>query len=95
MGFLPAIKSGFRNYATFSGRASRPQFWWWVLFVMLGAILCTALDSIFFGTNPETGEVSRVLAAAGVQLLLSREWSSELTAGRRGAGAAPKRFVSC
>ncbi|NIY96195.1 DUF805 domain-containing protein [Salipiger sp. HF18] len=63
MGFLPAIKSGFRNYATFSGRASRPQFWWWVLFVMLGAILCTALDSVFFGTNPETGEVSRVLAA--------------------------------
>ncbi len=31
IGFLPAVKRGFVKYATFSGRASRSEFWWWVL----------------------------------------------------------------
>ncbi|AMM20647.1 hypothetical protein AX769_11460 [Frondihabitans sp. PAMC 28766] len=29
--FAAAVKRGFRKYATFSGRASRSEFWWWVL----------------------------------------------------------------
>jgi uncharacterized membrane protein YhaH (DUF805 family) len=29
MGFVETIKHNFSNYATFSGRASRSQFWWW------------------------------------------------------------------
>ena len=32
MSFVEAIKSGFRNYATFSGRATRSEYWWWTLF---------------------------------------------------------------
>jgi uncharacterized membrane protein YhaH (DUF805 family) len=31
IGFLPAVRRGFVKYATFSGRASRSEFWWWVL----------------------------------------------------------------
>src|SRR5262249_34915382 len=35
MSFTEAVKDGFRNYATFGGRASRRAFWWWVLFALL------------------------------------------------------------
>src|SRR5689334_439203 len=32
MGFGGAIKTCFSKYATFSGRARRPEYWWWFLF---------------------------------------------------------------
>ena len=32
MNFPNAVKSGFRNYANFKGRATRSEFWWWTLF---------------------------------------------------------------
>ena len=35
MTFSQAIKAGFRNYAKFSGRATRSEFWWWILFIAL------------------------------------------------------------
>lgn len=39
MGFLEAIKTCFGKYATFSGRARRSEFWWFVLLnLILGCI---------------------------------------------------------
>jgi uncharacterized membrane protein YhaH (DUF805 family) len=35
MGFGGAIKTCFSKYATFQGRARRPEFWWWYLFYSL------------------------------------------------------------
>ena len=32
MNFGSAIKSGFNGYFNFSGRSSRSEFWWWLLF---------------------------------------------------------------
>jgi uncharacterized membrane protein YhaH (DUF805 family) len=46
MGFSRSVGGGFRNYATFSGRASRSQFWWWLLFVWLGGIGASIIDSL-------------------------------------------------
>jgi len=46
MSFTEAIKSGFDNYATFSGRASRAAYWWWFLFAILATIAANILDSI-------------------------------------------------
>ena len=37
-GFFEAIKICFRKYATFKGRASRSEYWWFALFVMLASI---------------------------------------------------------
>ena len=36
MSFWQSIRTGIRRYADFTGRASRPEFWWWVLFTTLG-----------------------------------------------------------
>jgi uncharacterized membrane protein YhaH (DUF805 family) len=33
-----SVASCFRNYATFSGRAGRPEFWWFTLFVLIVAV---------------------------------------------------------
>jgi uncharacterized membrane protein YhaH (DUF805 family) len=39
MGFVDAIKTCFSKYASFSGRATRSEYWWWVLFVVLGGVV--------------------------------------------------------
>ena len=43
MGFGAAIAAGFANYAEFGGRASRPEFWWWQLFVAIASLAATAV----------------------------------------------------
>ena len=45
MNFMDAVKSGYQNYVTFSGRASRPAFWWWFLF----QIIASAVIALIFG----------------------------------------------
>ncbi|MDD9884825.1 MAG: DUF805 domain-containing protein [Gammaproteobacteria bacterium] len=50
MDFGTAIKTCFRKYADFSGRATRAEYWWFVLFVVLvslglGVIDCSVLGS--------------------------------------------------
>ena len=46
MGFAEAIRSGFANYATFAGRASRPAYWWWALFGVLVSLATRVLDGL-------------------------------------------------
>ncbi len=46
MGFVDAVKSGFGKYVTFSGRAARSEYWWWVLFVVILSIIGFAIDGI-------------------------------------------------
>ena len=43
MDMITAIKTVLGKYATFSGRATRPEYWWWllatiILFTVLGLI---------------------------------------------------------
>jgi len=51
MGFGQAISDGFANYFNFSGRASRPAYWYFVLFLVVGGILTGALDMALFGAE--------------------------------------------
>lgn len=38
MTFKQAVLTALKKYSVFAGRASRPEFWWWVVFmIMLGA----------------------------------------------------------
>ena len=46
MTFKQAVNSCFRNYFKFSGRASRPEFWWFVLFlVIISTIIQTYINT--------------------------------------------------
>lgn len=53
MTFTDAIKTCFSKYFTFSGRASRSEYWYFWLFVMLGSILLAVLNSALFGPTTE------------------------------------------
>ena len=56
MTFKEAVRTCFSKYVTFSGRASRSDYWYFVLFVILGSIVCNIVDTILFGTaTVETG----------------------------------------
>ena len=50
MTFKEAVRTCFSKYITFSGRASRSEYWYFVLFVILGSIVCNIVDTILFGT---------------------------------------------
>lgn len=45
MDFIAAIKSGFRNYGNFRGIATRSEYWFWVLFIVLSMIVLSILES--------------------------------------------------
>ena len=62
--FMDAVKSGFDNYANFSGRAMRSEFWWWVLFGAIVGIVASIIDSILFD------RAMIVQAVAGLALLV-------------------------
>lgn len=56
--FGVAIKRFFKNYANFSGRASRSEFWWAQLFLVLIGIIPTILLIIGLG-----GAIGAILSA--------------------------------
>ena len=39
MNFQDAVKLCFQKYADFNGRAARPEFWWFFLFCLAGAVV--------------------------------------------------------
>jgi uncharacterized membrane protein YhaH (DUF805 family) len=52
MGFVEAISAGFRNYVNFSTRASRSEYWYWVLFVVLVSIAAAIIDLLIAPHSP-------------------------------------------
>lgn len=46
MSFGATIKSGFSKYAVWRGRASRSEFWFWVLFFFIGSLIAAIIDQI-------------------------------------------------
>jgi uncharacterized membrane protein YhaH (DUF805 family) len=44
-----AVRKALSRYATFSGRASRPEFWWFVLALWIVGVIAQFLDWLLFG----------------------------------------------
>jgi uncharacterized membrane protein YhaH (DUF805 family) len=49
MDFVSAVKTCLNKYATFTGRAARPEFWWFVLFGIIARAVANIIDRILFG----------------------------------------------
>jgi uncharacterized membrane protein YhaH (DUF805 family) len=47
--FTGAVGTCLRKYVAFSGRARRPEFWWFFLFNVLVSVATSVLDSAMFG----------------------------------------------
>lgn len=63
MSFLDAVGSGFRNYVNFKGRASRKEFWYWVLFTVLVSLVANTLDSVIWPAPQTTADWMQDLQA--------------------------------
>lgn len=51
MGPVEAVKTCFRKYAVFSGRASLAEYWWFALFLAIASLATAYLDSLAFGSG--------------------------------------------
>ena len=59
MNFQTSIKTCFNKFAVFSGRASRSEFWFFVLFGCLGGIITVIIDVMILGyPYEENGPIS-------------------------------------
>jgi uncharacterized membrane protein YhaH (DUF805 family) len=64
MNFVQAIKSGFSHYVTFSGRACRSEYWFWVLFAIIGGMVTLALDTAIFGYHAGVSPLNGIFSLA-------------------------------
>ncbi len=48
MSFSQAISAGFACYTVFSGRATRSEYWFWLLFAAIGMLITQVLDTALF-----------------------------------------------
>lgn len=106
MGFKEAIRTCVRDkYATFSGRASRSEYWYFFLFVILVASVLIGVGAVFSAGN--SGEISTLsgiffgaaglfylgmlipMIAAGVRRFHDRNLSGWWYLGAIVAGAIP------
>ena len=53
MDFQTSIKTCFKKYADFSGRASRSEFWWFELFLWIGTLVTAIIDTMMLGYSFE------------------------------------------
>ncbi|OKL42412.1 DUF805 domain-containing protein [Pseudovibrio exalbescens] len=75
MTFSDAIRTCLSKYTDFQGRAGRPEFWWWTLFVILAMIVAQIVDMVviapLFGLpDPATIEMQPISALVGLFLLI-------------------------
>lgn len=95
MTFQDAIRTCLRKYATFSGRAARPEYWWFVLFVIAGGIVASVLDGIVFGTTTSqvgpngvvvesNGPLASIFSLATLIPILAAGWRRMHDTGRSG-----------
>ena len=99
MSFTDAVQTGFRKYVVFSGKASRSEYWWFFVFLLLANTACGAIDSVIFGndlieehvidaqtyaTIKTTGPVQSTFWLLTVLPFLAASWRRMHDAGRSG-----------
>ena len=61
MNFQTSVKTCFSKYATFSGRASRSEYWFFYLFTIIASIVTWIIDTMLLGYSAEdTGAISLI-----------------------------------
>lgn len=65
MSFTDAIRSVLTQYATFSGRARRSEYWFWVLVVFLVSLAASVLDTAM-GRGGQLGIMSTLVLLATI-----------------------------
>ncbi len=72
MSFGEAIASGFAHYVNFQGRAPRSEFWYWVLFAIILAIVGGIIDNAIIGLPIVGSIISLGLLLPGISVSVRR-----------------------
>ena len=64
-----AIKLGFARYGDFTGRSTRAEYWWWVLFLVLADGLLTVVD-MGIGTYNTQSDLGLLSGLFGLSTLI-------------------------
>lgn len=95
MSLIEAAQTCLRKYATFSGRASRSEYWYFVLFLILAYIALGLLDAALFGIETveiapgqmryrSTGPLAGLFSLLTVVPLIAAGWRRMHDSGRSG-----------
>ncbi|MEZ0163532.1 DUF805 domain-containing protein [Kineococcus sp. LSe6-4] len=85
MNFQTAIKTGFSQYVTFSGRARRSEYWYWVLFNVLVGVVASILDAVLdTSTSRGVGLFSTITSLALLLPSLAIFWRRMHDIGKPG-----------
>jgi uncharacterized membrane protein YhaH (DUF805 family) len=86
MSFGEALSTCFSKYATFSGRARRAEYWWFMLFNSLGSVVARVVDEKMNPWLPsdELGVVGSLWMLALLLPVLSVGWRRLHDTGRSG-----------
>ena len=57
-----SIKTCLKKFATFDGRASRSEYWWFQFFYILVVIVAVILDGVLVGGNLETAGALEIVS---------------------------------
>jgi len=75
MTFTESIRTCFSKYVTFSGRATRSEFWWWTLFVVLASFVLSLIDASILKA-PDIGALYAIFSLAtflpGISVMVRR-----------------------
>ncbi len=63
MSFAESIKTCLSKYVTFSGRAGRPEYWWFLMFIIIASAILGMVDRELFGVDPITQQSNGVFAS--------------------------------
>lgn len=64
MTFTEAVRTCARKYVDFTGRATRSEFWYWMLFVFLVGIILQAIDVWVLGADFGSGILNLLFTLA-------------------------------
>ena len=62
MDIQQSVKTCFKKFATFDGRASRSEYWWFQFFYILVVIVAVILDSVLVGGNLESAGALEIVS---------------------------------
>ena len=85
MSFKQAVSSVFHNYANFSGRARRSEYWYFYLFNLIVGVVLRLIDTILGGDTILVSAISVLFSLAVLVPSLAVCWRRLHDIGKSGA----------
>ena len=76
MDMMQSISTVFSKYITFAGRAQRSEYWWFILFILVGSAVAAAFDTVMGSMNFTYG--SGIIGAIFSLAIFLPSWAVEV-----------------